>query len=403
VVLIRTIPLRFRRIQGAAFLSSSEGAPEAGLESRADAAVRMSAGPPRRSRRTAAALLVALAAGGVLLSTEPDRGDSAAPPGPITAAAAWPGARRADLPGTLADGTTFDPELFLTADTVLGTAPSRDGRRARLLLRTTGGLRELRRLPTGTAPGFDDFVVAGDDVAWAESADEGPISIWSINLRNGRPARRLTADTGNAVFYGGQNDLVVAGGRVHWAASAADPAVTEIRSVALTGGPVTVRQERGTWGLSTWPWLTDAAGGPSSQIRLRDLSTGREVRVAMSAGDAAECSPVWCRVMVSDSRGLVRIDLMRPDGSARRRIAGAGTLAAVVDVAILDRFEILSQAVPGSDVTGVAGLRVYDISTGDTVDIAAGAGSAFARAGVLWWSTGSAEAARWHSLDLRTA
>ena len=94
---------------------------------------------------------------------------------------------------------------------------------------------------------------------------------------------------------------------------------------------------------------------------------------------------------------------MRPDGSARRRIAGADASAAVIDVAVLDRFEILSQAGPGSDVTGVTGLRVYDISTGGTVDLSPAANSAFTRAGVLWWSTGSAEATMWHSVDLRTA
>ncbi|MFI1990848.1 hypothetical protein [Actinoplanes sp. NPDC020271] len=90
-------------------------------------------------------------------------------------------------------------------------------------------------------------------------------------------------------------------------------------------------------------------------------------------------------------------------GADRRRIAGADALAAVVDVAILDRFEILSRTVPGSDVTGVAALRVYDLSTGNTVGLSPAAGSASARGGMLWWSTGTAEATRWHSLDLRTA
>ncbi|WP_231956831.1 MULTISPECIES: hypothetical protein [unclassified Actinoplanes] len=272
----------------------------------------------------------------------------------------------------------------------------------RLLLRSTGGLRELRRQPADAAPQFDNFAVAGDDVVWTESTDAGSTEIWSVNTRDGRPAHRLTADTGDTVFYGTQNDLVIAGGRVYWAAALKQGQDTEIRSVALTGGAVTARRESGTWALTTWPWLTDSTGGPSRMLRMRNFNTGRDVQVATSAEDAAECSPVWCRVMISGSEGLVRIDLMHPDGSARRRIAGADASAAVTDVAILDRFEILSQTIPGSDVTGVAALRVYDISTGTTVDISPAVSAAFTRAGVLWWSTGSTDTVMWHILDLRT-
>lgn len=339
--------------------------------------------------RTGIALLVALSAAGTLLFAEPRQQDDA------------PRSRRGAVPGNLPDGGLFTPVLFADVDTLVSTATAADGRTARLLLRDGDAFRELRRVPTASAPEFDDFTAAGDDVVWAESADEAPTRIWTVNLRDGRPPREVTADTGNAVFFGTQNDLVLADGRVHWAA-AATTGVTEIRSVALGGGPVQVRREKGEWALSNWPWLTDAAGGPASAVRLRNLSDGTEISVAVPGGQAAECSPTWCRVMVSDSRGLVRIDLMRPDGSERRRIAGAEVFAALGDVALLDRFEALSTTLPESELTGVAALSLYDVTSGRTVELCPAAGGAFARAGILWWSTGDATATMWHSLDLRS-
>lgn len=339
--------------------------------------------------RTGIALLVALSAAGTLLLAGPQQAKESH-------------ARRGTVPGNLPDGGLFTPVLFLDTDTVLGTAAGADGREVRLLLLDGGTFHELRRVGTASTPEFDDFTTAGNDVAWAESADEGPTRIWAVNTRDGRPPRELTADTGNAVFFGTQNDLVIADGRVHWAA-AASAGTTEIRSVALDGGPVAVVREKGEWALSAWPWLTDAAGGPAGVVRLRNMSTAQEISVTVPGGQAAECSPAWCRVMVSDSRGLVRIDLMRPDGTARRRIAGAGFFAATADVALLDRFEILSSAGVESDLTGTAALSVYDIRNGRTAEICPAAGGAFARAGMLWWSTGDSTATIWHSLDLRTS
>ncbi|MDT5030635.1 MAG: hypothetical protein QOC94_806 [Actinoplanes sp.] len=72
------------------------------------------------------------------------------------------------------------------------------------------------------------------------------------------------------------------------------------------------------------------------------------------------------------------------------------------DVALLDRFEVLSETGPDSDLTGTAGLIVYDLLAGRTVDVSAAAVMAFARGGVLWWSTGDQETLMWHTLNLRT-
>ncbi|MGX6608054.1 hypothetical protein ACWKSP_38935 [Micromonosporaceae bacterium Da 78-11] len=362
--------------------------------------------PPRRRVVSVAALLVAFIAGGVLLAGGEGRGRSAPVPGRLPAAAAWPKVQRANMPGSLEDGPLFSPTLFLDAGTAVGTAPTADGRWVRLIVRDRDGkVRQLYRLPARDAPQFDDFAVDGDDVVWTQSSDKVPLQIWSVNLRNGAPARLLTSDTGNAVFYGNQFDFVFADARVYWAATPGNPEHTEIRSVPLTGGQVATRTERGEWALSAWPWLTnDAAALATGTTLLRNMTTGRDLDVRFSGTESATCTPAWCRMMVINDNGdLAGIDVMHPDGSARRRIAGSGARATVTDVAVLDRFEILSEPGPNSDLTGVAGLLVYDISTGRTVDVSPAANGAFTCNGVLWWSTGEDEATIWHAIDLRTA
>ena len=355
-----------------------------------------------RRLRALAGLGVALAAGAALLVYAPDD----PPPSPatrVTAAVAWPGAQRADLPGNLPDGPIYHPGIFLDARTSVGTAPTPDGESERLLVRGADAvIRELRRRPLATNPEFGAFAVSGDDLAWTESADGTKTQIWTAKTTGG-PARRLATDTGNAVFFGSQWDLVLADGRVHWAAAAPEgEEVTEIRSVPLTGGPVTVREEPGTWALTAWPWLTDGGGDQAGTTRLRNLVANRDTPVESTGAELITCAAAWCRVLVMNGDGLARIDLMHPDGSARRRIAGSTASAAIVDVAVLDRFEILSETGPDSDLTGTAGLLVYDIRTGRTVDISPAVDGAFSRGGVLWWATGDQDNLIWHALDLRT-
>ena len=247
------------------------------------------------------------------------------------------------------------------------------------------------------------MTAAGDELVWTESTDRSRVQIWAAGLRGGPPPRRLTADTGNAVFYGSQYDLTVAGGRVYWTAAAPEGAkTTEIRSVPLSGGAVRVRDEPGTWALSAWPWLTDGAGGQTGTTRLHNMATNRDVEVNSTGVELTTCSPVWCRVMVMNGGGLARIDLMHPDGSARTRIAGSAARSAIQDVAVLDRFEILSEAGPDADLTGTEGLLAYDAGTRRTVDISAAVTGAFSRGGVLWWSTGDQDSIVWHTVDLRT-
>ncbi len=355
----------------------------------------------RRGRTALLALTVAVAAGGTLIARGPG-GDTPAPqqpPGRLSAAEAWPAAVTAEISPSMPDGPLFTPALFLDATTAIGTAPTPDGAQLRLVLRAASGPpRELRREPLDGNPQFDAFAAAGDDIVWAESGDRRPgTRIWTA-ARSGGPARLLTADTGNAVFSGNQYDLVLAGGRVHWAA-AGGTGTTEIRSVGLSGGgPVAVRSEPGQWSQTAWPWLID-----ETENRLRNTATLRDVPIATTGTEQPTCSPIWCRVMVLNGDGLARVDLMHPDGSARRRIAGGNAQAAVNDVAVLDRFEILAEPGPDADLTGTAALIVYDVATERVVVVAPAVDGAFTRGGMLWWSTGDQETTTWHTIDLRTA
>ncbi|MBB2941227.1 hypothetical protein FB565_000931 [Actinoplanes lutulentus] len=340
---------------------------------------------PRLGLIVALLAAVALLAGGL-----PDQ-KSATPPAVTrpTPAQAWPQAARADL-----RDLGLDPLLFLDATTPVGT--TEEGEFLRLMLKD----RQIRRLPASAR--FDNLTKTGNELLWTETSEDGRTEIWAFDTTGGNTPRKLTADTGNILLYGTQYDLVVADGRVHWAAADDDKA-TEIRSIALTGGPVGKHVEQGQWALSAWPWLTDDVGGQAGEIRLRDMKTQETRTITAGPAEWTMCSPAWCRVMVNSAAGLARIDLMRPDGSERRRIAGPGTQAAVNDVAVLDRFEILSEPRPDSDLTGTAGLIVHDVRTGTTVTLSVAADLAASRDGMLWWSTGSREATLWHTLDLRTA
>ncbi|MEU4245192.1 hypothetical protein [Actinoplanes sp. NPDC026619] len=366
------------------------------LVSEGTAAVGETGGRRRFGIAASVSLVVALVAGGALLIAGPPGGGPKPPPARLTAAAAWPKVVRADFDPAMPDGPLFSPLRFLDTATAVGTAPTNDARSVRLGVRDAAGFRELRKLPLDDNPQFEAIAVDGDDIVWTESTDGQPrVRIWHASRRGG-PATLLTADTGNAIFFGNQWDLAISGGVVRWAA--AGGANTDIRSVALSGGPVGVQSVPGNWSLSAWPWLVD-----ENERRLRNLEKHWDAEVVTSGPETATCSPVWCRVMVMSGDGLARIDLMHPDGSARRRMAGGDVQAAVDDVAVLDRFEILAEPGPDADLTGTTTLLVYDASTSRTIEVSPAVDGAFTGGGLLWWSTGGNEDdVRWHVLDLRT-
>lgn len=353
-------------------------------------------------------LFAALLAAGALLALPPADRTPAAPV-VLTADRAWPGAQRADTPGSLRDGPAYSPVLFVDARTSIGTAPSPDGAALRLVRRAAdGAVRELRRLPLDRSPHYGGFTLAGDQLAWAESVENAAgrarSEIWAADLRTGAAPRRLTADTGAVAFFNSQYDMIINAGRVHWVAVApGDKPVTELRSVPLAGGKVTVRPEPGAWALTAWPWLVSAGSGDAGPVQLRDLAARKITTVESAAAELVTCSPAWCRVLVLTGDGPARIDLMRPDGSQRQRIAGGTATAAVLDVAVLDRFEMLSVAGPDTGPLSSQQLLVYDLSRKQTVEVSTGVGTVVSRGGVLWWSTGEEDALVWHTIDLRTA
>ena len=341
----------------------------------------------------------ALAASGALLFLPPAVKRPPAPP--VTAAQAWPKAQRGTVLADLPDGTAYEPGLFLDAKDSIGTAPSKDGKFLRLLVRhANGSLKQLRSLPISRDPSFESPTVAGDVLVWGEGTT-GHEQLWTVNLRDGRPPRQLTADTGDARFYESQYDLVLAEGRVHWVAARSDE-VTEVRSVALSGGPVDVRAEPGMWSLSAWPWLIDGVVAAAGTTTLRNIVTGQDRVIPSTSKSVTGCSPVWCRVVSLADDGFTRIELMHPDGGDRRQIAQGSAATVIADVGVLDRFEVLSDITSTSELTGNVELLVYEIATHSTVEISPDAGNVSFRNGVLWWSTGNQESFLRHSLDLRT-
>ncbi|WP_432842063.1 hypothetical protein [Dactylosporangium sp. CA-092794] len=361
----------------------------------------MTRGNSRRGR--VAALAVTLLAGGWLVAV--GGGPVRTPPGPAGAPSAPPAppppldAPASAVPGRLADGTRYNPLLYLDLGVSFGSAPTPDGTAERLLRRGAGGVEELRRLPASGLPQYLGLTVSDGMLYWVEhvlAQDGGGLSIWRAPADGAGPAVRVTGDVGAGVFYDREYDLVVADGRIHWIAVGASPEpVTEVRSVAPDGGPVAVATFEGGYRLTAWPWLvTDARRG--APVDLVDLTTGRRVGVPKSAAETAACTPVWCRVTGLPGSGVTRVDLMRPDGSQRRRIGPGSVRAATDEVAVLDRFEIVS------DSDGrAARLMVYDIAAARLYRVADGVSLVFTRGGLLCWSTGEESAAQWHAVDLR--
>jgi hypothetical protein len=91
--------------------------------------------------------------------------------------------------------------------------------------------------------------------------------------------------------------------------------------------------------------------------------------------------------------------VMRPDGSDRKRMAAGTVSSAVLDVALVDRFEVLAQT--QADGTGTLKLMLFDIPSGRSAVLAAGGATVQARGPIVWWSTGEEEAVEWFALDLR--
>ncbi len=348
-------------------------------------------------------LCAALVACGLLLVGYPAT-PTPAPAGAVPFSVAWPHALNATITSTLPDQTAYQPAIFLDAQTSVGTAPDPRHRAMRLLLRGgTGPPRQLRSLPLAQSPWFGGFAQSGTVLTWAERTNSGPAQLWTVNLHDNRAARPLTADLGDAMLDGTPYDLVIAESRVHWAA--ADPHrrdTTQIRSVALTGGPVEVHVEPGTWQLSSWPWLVNGRDAPAGTTTMRNMLTERDVAIAGTDRQTTHCTPPsWCVTVTLADDGY-RVDLMHPDGTGRQPVASGQLVPEIDDVVALDRFVVVSRVASYSDLTATRQLQVFDINTNRTVELSSGARTASYSNGMLWWSTGAQDAPVWHALDLRT-
>jgi hypothetical protein len=359
----------------------------------------------------AAALVVALLVGGWLVFSGPARPGAPTAPAPaqLSLRKAFPSAAVTDTPATLPDGAAYVPGLFVDATTSIGVAPTPDGAAQRVVLRSGDRVRELQRVAQTRFPRFTGFTLAGGSAFWVESTatTTEPLShrLWRAAIDGDAAAVLLSADTGAAAFLGAEHDLVVHRDRVYWAAASADGKDTQVRSVPLAGGPVTVTPVDGAYELSAWPWLQTAANVRQAGGRqeLRNLDTGQRITVVRSPAETVDCAPAWCRSTISaGTGGDTSYDVMHPDGSARHRVGGTGTFPAVPAVALLDRFEAVTQAGTSGAFDSARRLALFDLTTSRLVTIADGVDQVMAADHTLWWSTGPRPTSTWHSLDLST-
>nr|WP_246480977.1 hypothetical protein [Amycolatopsis umgeniensis] len=295
----------------------------------------------------------------------------------------WPDARI----GTEAvTGAPYTPLAYLDSGVSAGITRANDS------IRLTLGDRVVREVPPSGSPRFV-LSQAPDALVWLELSDVTRAgSLWRAGPLGENPVR-VTSDVGRVVLLESQYDLVVHDGQVSWMAVRGD--ATEVRTVALSGGPVTVTPLSGDFALTAWPFATSAAieqAGPSELVDVRD---GRSTKVDGQSVELVDCTPSWCRVQVLRQSGTARFDLMRPDGSERRRVGGKGIRPAFGDVVVLDRYAVVVDDDRGA-------LVLYDTVSGRMADLATEFGTVLARGPFVWWSEGGNEALTWRVLDLRT-
>ncbi|MFG2040130.1 hypothetical protein [Dactylosporangium sp. NPDC048998] len=347
-------------------------------------------------------LLVPTPGGGA----DPDPAGSAGSAGSATLAGLWPDARPMDLPATLPDGTTFTPVAVLDRTAVVVQIADADGSTASLALLDPSDLahpRPLQQIPIAGGGSFDAVAVEGDQVYWMSSVADDQGGTRGTLLRAGRSGApvTLTADTGHATFSGSLYDLQVADGRIWWTATrGAYPPTTDLRSVPVGGGEVTVRPLDGTYHLAAWPWAgSDGIGG--EPVRQLNLVTGERRTIAQPLGEELFCGVAWCRSVVRAADSAV-VTLRRPDGTGTTgRINADGEVPLFVDVAALDRFEFLAAPISTRAATASERLALFDLKTGRRAALAVSTAEGLAGTW-LWWATGDNETMTWHLLDLAT-
>jgi hypothetical protein len=335
-------------------------------------------------------------------------GPAATPSGPValTLKAAWPDATVFSLPATFPDGSTYLPQTLLDATTSIGLATSADAQRSSLVVAGPGGQsRVLDSALVNDGASFDAVTLTADAIYWMRTVNDAnghaEVSLWTAG-RSGGPSRRLSADVGAPLFAGSAYDMQIAGGRLYWLAGAGTEANTELRSIPLAGGRVTVRTLSGAWTMASWPWLVTAPSAAGAPVELFNVASGARVPVHAPTNKMVSCSPTWCRLIADNGSQTSVTVLIHPDGTDLRRIGGQDAIAFASDVALRQRFEPLMTALTSANSTTVSRLDLYDIARRRTVLIEAAATNAAAKGDYLWWATGDNETLAWHALDLRT-
>ncbi|MEV0268436.1 hypothetical protein AB0H43_06620 [Hamadaea sp. NPDC050747] len=350
----------------------------------------------------AVALVVALAASVRLLTLPAPH----APGTDWTLTEAFPSAAVVDVPGYVDGDWAYEPMLFLDDRTSLGTAtPSGGGETALVILDGDGRIRTVRTLGADEAPQFGGFTAGDDRIAWLEQTagddGQGDAAIW-IAGRDGSAAHILTRDLGDFAFFNSQYDLHIRDGRVYWVAAVpGDVLASEIRSVPVAGGDVSVRRIDGGWQSVGGDWLVSAMTAGGGATALVNWQTGRRQSIPNQASELVSCSSTVCRVLVlGGDGGATRIDVMRIDGRERHRAASGSVTAALVDVGLLDRWEVFSRQGSGASALARQQVLLYDIQERRTIALADGAGQIMGRGGFVWWGSGTGDDVTWHVVDL---
>ncbi len=337
---------------------------------------------------TGLGVVAALAVVGLLLALPQPAHDRAAPTGParpVTLAGRWPAARVVDLPATLPDGTGYTPQLMVSPGVSVGYAAAPGSRHTTLAVLADARLRPLQELTPGIGDGVAALTADARRIYWLRGTI-GSSSLWSADLTVGQ-AQQLVLDAGPVATHSSQYDLQIADGQLHWTVAA--PGVTELRSVPVEGGAVQTRTVTGTYAPVIWPWL---AGSGS----LLNADTGE--RLATPADGQVACSRAWCRV----TNGAGTVVLQHPAGDWPRMVPASTGTPALADVALLDRFVVLTAPTSSNPNSAVFRLVLYDLATGRPVTIAPAVGQVVGAGAWLCWATGDQETLAWHALDLRT-
>jgi hypothetical protein len=355
-------------------------------------------------------VLVGVAAIGLLLALPaPHRPATASPraAGPATLASVWPAAHPFTIPSEYPDGSKYRPRLIVDATASIGERARADGVHTDLVVAPASGPpRVLQTQVAGDGGSYEGITVADGRIVWmhplSDSTGHAHYTLWTAALSGG-PATELTADTGEPVFYNSGYDIQMVAGRIYWAANRpGHDGQTELRSVAVTGGRVNAQLLDGSWELSAWPWLVTTPTSSGARAQLRNMNTDEVVTVPNRSDQMAMCSPNWCRLTPNNSADTTPTTLIHPEGSQPHIVADTKALPVNSDVALLDRFELLSTLITGNTLVTVFKLALYDLGTGQSVLITPAATDATGSGAYVWWSTGDNETLTWQGLDLRT-